>query len=200
MDALPNAKVRPGTTALKVDEAVGVQKRLWFVAIVNNKSELYCKKRLEQLGFECYVPTQVETRCWRNGVKNIVERVLFPSHIFIYATEKERKQQIVNISFIKRFLTNTAGKMDSFGKHPIAVIPDEQILSLKFILEHGEVPVEIEQTSFMLGDKVRIVRGKLTGIEGHIIECGKSTCFAIRIDCLGVAKVKIEKEKLELAK
>lgn len=200
MDALPNATVRPVTTTPKVDDAVGVKKACWFVAIVNNKSERQCAQRLEKLGYECYVPTQEELHVWRTGVKKVVNRIILPSMVLIHTTEAERKQRIVTLPYINRFMSNRASTKDTFGRSPVAIIPNNQIQRLKFILGNADAPVEFEPTTFKLGDKVCVIRGGLTGAEGHIIECGDDTYFAIQVDFLGVAKVKIQKEDVERSK
>lgn len=200
MDALPNATIRPVTTAHKVDDAVGVPKKCWFVAIVNNKAERRCAQKLEKLGYECYVPTQSEMHVWSTGVNKVVERVVLPSMVFIHTTEKERKQRIVTLQFINRFLPNRASAKDAFGKHLVAIVPDEQIQRLKFILGNADSPVELELTTFKLGDKVRVIRGGLKGAEGHVIDCGDKTYFAICVDFLGAAKVRIQRDDLEIMK
>lgn len=200
MNALPNATVRPGTTTQKVDDAVGVNENYWFIAIVNNKAERRYAQKLEKLGYECYVPTQEEIHIWHTGVKKTVTKVIFPSMIFIHTTEKERKQIIVNLPFINRFMSNPACNKDKLGKHSVAVIPNGQIQRLKFLLGHTDKLVEFEQTNFRLGDKVRVIRGGLTGAEGHIIDCGDSTFFAIQLNMLGVAKVRMNKIDLEVIK
>lgn len=41
-----------------VGDAVGVEKRLWYVAIVNNNHEKSVQERLERLGHESYVAKQ----------------------------------------------------------------------------------------------------------------------------------------------
>lgn len=181
----------------KVGDAVGVQKRHWFVAIVNNNTEKQCASKLEGNGYECYVPTQSETRLWRNGVRKVVDRIILPCMLLVHVTETERKE-IVMLPYVSRFLTNCANSKDAFGKHPIATIPEEQIARLKFMLGHAEAPVEIEPSTFRLYDNVRIIRGGLAGAEGNIVECGDATYFAIRVDFLGVAKVKVKSEDLEL--
>jgi len=198
MSALPNAPVTPVTTTPKVDDAVGVKKSCWFVAVVNNKAERQCAQKLEKLGYECYVPTQEEVHIWRTGIKKIVARIVLPSMIFIHATETERKQHIVTLPYINRFLSNRASCRNRFGKHPIAIIPDDQIQRLKFILGNADAPVEFEPITFKLGDKVRVVRGGLMGAEGHVVECGDDTYFAIQVDFLGFAKVRVQKEDIEI--
>jgi len=201
MNALPNAPVSPVTTTRKVGDAVGVSNRHWYIGIVNNNTEKQCAKKLERLGFEVYVPTQAEIRKWRTGVKNVVDRIVLPSLIFIRTSEVERRQTIVNLSFVKRFMTNKAGTKDSYGKHPIAIIPDTQIEMLKFMLGNAESEVTIEEPPLKLGDKVRVFHGGLIGLEGHVdkIVDGKAKIY-ILIDCLGCASVEVDKVSLELIK
>lgn len=201
MKALANASIIPRTTALKVGDAVGVPVRSWFVGIVNNNTEKQCAKRLERLGFEVYLPIQTEVRKWRTGKKNIVDRVVLPSLIFIRATELERRQTIVNLSYIKRFMTNKAGAKDSFGKSPVAIIPEKQIEMLRFMLGNAESEVTIEEPPLKLGDKVRVFRGGLIGLEGYVdkIIDDKMKIY-ILVDCLGCACVKVDKISLELIK
>lgn len=196
MNALPNAPVTPVTTTRKVGDAVGLQNRKWYVAIVSNNTEKQCAKYLAKLGYECYVPTQEETRQWRTGVRNVVERVVIPARLFVLATESERLNQIAHLSYVKSFVVDYC-KKTKYGKYPAAVISEDQLNRLKFILGNADTPVEFEEMIFKLGDRVRIIRGGLIGAEGHIIECGDDTYFAIQVDFLGVAKVRVQKEDLE---
>ena len=53
------------TTTQKVDDAVGVpsiEKKEWFVAIVNNRSEKKYAQVLQNEGYEVFVPIQSEER------------------------------------------------------------------------------------------------------------------------------------------
>lgn len=208
MNALPNVNINAGTTTRKVDDAVGVPQRreqsekiCWFVAIVNNKAERQCAKRLEKLGYECYVPTQTEVRKWRTGVRNIVERIILPSIVFIHTTERERKQSVAYLSYIKRFMTDRAGAIDAYGKHPVAIIPQDQIDMLRFVLGNADSEVTVEPPPLQLGNKVRVFRGNLTGLEGYVdkMEASNPKIY-IRLNCLGCACVEVDRLSLELIK
>lgn len=189
-----------GNDRINAGDAVGVSSKHWFVAIVNNNTERQCSVKLGKLGYECYIPIQTETRIWRNGRKKDINRIIFPAMIFIHVTEGERKQ-IVTFPFIKRFMTNGAGKKAEIQKSPIAIIPDEQLETLRFMLDNSDAPVTIESAPMHLGDQVRIIRGKLQGLEGNIIYCKDgSVCIVIQIDLFGCAKIKIDKDYLELSK
>jgi len=187
------------TATPKVGDAVGVENREWYVAIVSNNTEKQCAKKLQLLGFDCYVPTQKETRVWRTGVRNVIDRIVIPARIFVQATEKERKDYIAHLSYVKSFVVNHC-KRNKYGKHPVAIIPEEQLQRLKFVLGNADNSIEFEPKAFNLGDKVRVVRGSLTGIEGHIINCDNNTFFAIQVEFLGAAKMIVQKDDLEYVK
>lgn len=171
----------------------------WFVAIVHNRSEKLCANRLDKLGVENYVPIQKEMHQWKSGARKMVERIVLPAMVFIRTTERDRKSTVVKLPYIKRFMPNRSCTSNAYGRSPVAVIPNDQIDRLKFILGNSDAPVEFEPVSYRLGDKVRVARGGLMGMEGNIVECpdGENAYFAIRVDFLGLAKVKIARGDLE---
>jgi len=183
-------------SAQKVDDAVGVPNRQWFVAIVGRNTEKACRERLSALGYESYVATQMETRVWRTGQKKQVERVLISNILFIHVTERERLE-IVKLPYINYFLTDKAGHTNDFGRHPLAVIPDSQMDMLRFMLYHADSPVSFTSEPLHLGDHIRVVRGQLTGCEGYVAKDGNQTHLVVRIDFLGSAQVSISSEDLE---
>ncbi len=183
-----------------VDDAVGVKKSYWFVAIVNHNSEKQSSEKLNNMGIENYLPTQTELRVWKNGRKNKVDRIVIPSIIFVYCTEQKRKE-IVGLPFIFRFMTDRAGtSSDSPGK-PLAIIPDEQIRRLKFMLGQSDIPVEITEKPFKAGDKVRVIRGDLAGLEGEVLDFRNSKSeLIVTLDFLGCARLLIDTINLEIVK
>ena len=67
------------------------------------------------------------------------------------------------------------------------------------MLGQSDVPVTISERSFQKGDRVRVARGKLCGLEGEVVttDDGHSELI-VRIDILGCAKVMIEAVDIEL--
>lgn len=65
------------------------------------------------------------------------------------------------------------------------------------MLGHSDSPVEFSQ-SFEKGDKVRILRGNLKGLEGEVIITpeGKHV-FCILVDFLGSARISIHPSEVE---
>jgi len=181
-----------------VDDAVGVGKSYWFVAIVNHNSEKQSSEKLNSLGIENYLPTQTEFRVWKNGRKVKVNRIVIPSTIFIYCTEQKRKE-VVGLPFIFRFMTDKARTISSCGSKPLVTIPNKQIERLKFMLGQSEAPVEISRKPFKSGDKVRVIRGNLMGLEGEVINLKNNKSeLVIALDFFGCAKLSIDTANLEI--
>ena len=181
-----------------VGDAVGVGKRHWFVAIVNNNTEKATAQKLARLGIDYYLPIQTEIRVWKNGRKAKVDRVVIPSTIFIFCTEQQRRE-IVTLPFINRFMTNRAAASANSLAKPLAIIPESQIRRLRFMLGQSDIPVTVTARPYRIGDRVRIIRGSLMGLEGEVMDM-KSTKseLVVGLDFFGCAKLSIETVNLEI--
>ena len=183
-----------------VDDAVGVSggERRWYVAIVRNRSERKVREQLERQGVTCYLPTQDEVRVWADGRRVRQQRVVIPATIFIRCTEPERRR-LVTLPYINRFLTNRAGATVNGATRPLATIPDAQIATLRFMLGHSDTPVTIT-SDYSPGDRVRVIRGDLRGLEGEVIHSPGQSELVVRLDILGCARVAIDPIDVELLK
>lgn len=183
-----------------VGDAVGVPKKRWYVAIVKNNTEKSCCEKLDKLGYSSYLPIQKEFRVWKNGKRAIIHRVVLPSIIFIYCTEKERKE-VVNLYFISRFMTDKAGQTSNFNTKPLAIIPDSQIRTLQFMLGQSDKPVTITPRPFKRGDKVKVIRGTLKGLEGEVMDLSHDmTELIVGLDFFGCARLTTETMNVEVIK
>lgn len=180
-----------------VDDAVGVTEAKWYAAIVNSRHEKNVAEKLQRLGVENYVATQEELHIWKNGRRKMIERVVIPSIVFIRCSEKARRQ-IVAYPFILRFMVNRSTGSVAFN-NPVAVIPDEQIARLRFMLGQSEKPVNFTPSTFRIKDTIRVIRGRLKGLVGEIIENsdGTHTLF-VGIPMLGGATMQIDPRDVEL--
>lgn len=173
--------------------------RHWYVALVGHNAERTCAERVGARGLDTYVPTQRENRVWRDGRRATVDRVVIPGTVFIRCSEAERRE-IVAMPCIRRFLTDRASGGNAYGRR-VAIIPDRQIERLRFMLGHSDVPVEFVGHVFSAGERVRVVRGSLRGLEGTVRtgDDGRST-LTVTIDFLGGATVTIDPIDLAPAK
>lgn len=180
-----------------VGSAVGVDKRYWFIAIVKNNTEKSAAQKLHKAGYDCFVATQKDVRVWRTGRRVSVDRVVITSAVFIYCTECERRI-VVNEPYISRFLTNKAAA-STVGGRPVATIPEVQIRNLRFMLGHSDTPVGLVDRTYGRGDRVRVIRGSLCGLEGEVLVSNEGQSeLLVRLDILGCAKCAIDLVDVEL--
>lgn len=160
----------------------------WIAALVQMCTEKKVGERLTKLGVENYVPTQTEIRQWSDRKKK-VERVVIPMVVFVHTDEKTERTLRMQ-SFIRKILTYP-------GQTAAAVIPDDQINRLKFMLRQSDSPVEMMEHHLQVGDKVHIVRGALQGLEGEFYKSVDKSMVAIHIEALGYACVSVSVEDIE---
>ncbi len=187
-------------SASGVDDAVGIPEAKWFIAIINNRAEKSVAEKLSKLGVENYLPIQEEIHLWANGKRAKVEKVMIPSKIFIHCTE-QRRRKIVNLPYIFRFMTNISGARTQGGFRPLAIVPDDEIKQLKFMLSVPDVKATFNE-NFVKGEMVKVVRGPLKGLCGEILQDADSdtTKLYINIDFLGSASVVIDPTDIEIIK
>lgn len=192
-------ETNPFTAAKKdVGDAVGVEIPRWYVAIVGNNTELSTAEKLAKLGYQTYVAAQDEIRVWKNGKRKKIKKVIVTSTVFILCTETQRRQ-IVTLPYVFRFMTNRAGSSAEGLCKPLAVIPPYQMQILRFMLGQSDIPVSIT-SDYRPGQRVRVIRGTMKGIEGEIIALADgNTELNIRIDILGCAKMQINPIDVEPA-
>ncbi len=182
---------------LGVGDAVGVEKSQWYVAIVKNNTEQASAQRLEQSGYHTFVATQKTIRIWKNGRKAKVDKVLLPSMVFIRCSERQRLQ-IVTLPFISRFMTDKALSARNTSTKKLAIIPDNQVETLRFMLGQSDVPISFTDRPLRKGDRVKVIRGNLHGLEGEVFtDANGHSELIVRIDILGCAKVSINAINLE---
>lgn len=179
----------------------GTETLRWYVAIVNNRSEKAVAERLTDAGIENYVPTQTVYRMWKNGRKAKVAKVMIPAVVFIHCTEKVRRE-VVTLPYIFRFMTNKAVCDDDRPyRKPIAVVSDEEIKRLQFMLGQSDIPVAISERPFRVGDRVRVIRGSLAGLEGEVLDMKSAQSeLVVSLEFFGCAKLLIDTVNLEVIK
>ena len=168
----------------------------WYIAIVRNNTEKTSYHKLRALGYEVFLPIQEEVSIWKDGRKKKRDRILLPGLLFIHLTEKQRKEVVV-LPYINKFMVNRAGTVNSNNRHPIAIVPTEQVEGLKFMLGDKSSTVNIEPLNLKTGDKVRIIRGNLRGLEGNVYQNSSGNSYiVIRLENLCCASVRVSLEEV----
>jgi transcription antitermination factor NusG len=97
--------------------------------------------------------------------------------IFIYATEEERLRALT-LSSVSHYLVLR-------GEHKPAVVPDDQMERFMFMVNYSEECIHSLESPLNPGQKVRVIKGPLAGLEGEFIEMEGKTKVSIRLDLLG---------------
>lgn len=162
----------------------------WYAVLVQMNAEHRVPQQLARLGYtDTYLPAQEEIHQWSDRRKKI-RKVLIPMVVFVHIAPSE-VDNVRFLSFIRRFVTRP-------GESRPSVIPDEQIDTLKYMVGNADGPVTFENHTFEAGQKVRVVRGNLQGLEGVVTltQKGKSK-ISIQIDEIGCASVSIDPDSLQ---
>ena len=152
----------------------------WLVAIVRICHEKKTSERLTKMGIENFLPIQQEIHQWSDRRK-VVERVLLPMMLFVHVDPQEQKE-VLTLSAISRYMVLR-------GESTPAVIPDEQMLRFKFMLDYSDETISMSASPLAPGEKIRVIKGPLTGLEGELVNINGKSKVAVRLTMLGCACV-----------
>ena len=80
------------------------------------------------------------------------------------------------------------------------IVPDKQMTDFMFVMDLNPNGVSFDNASLTVGDRVRVVKGDLSGIEGEIATESNKTYVVIRIKDILTASVKVPKSYLKIIK
>ena len=151
----------------------------WYAVHVRSRHEAQVYDRLSMKGVEAFLPTVERLRRWKDR-KKLIAFPLFPGYLFVRTTKKaDNLLSVLKVTGVVRILCSIPGEPDP--------IPDEQILSLKKLVENRE---ELDPYPYLAeGQAVRIKRGPLAGVEGMLIKKPDKHILILSVDVLrqGVA-------------
>lgn len=147
----------------------------WYAVYTKSRQEKALMERLTEAGIEAYVPLQKAVRQWSDR-KKLVELPLIRSYCFV-KIEPRQQYDVLNTPGAVRYVW--------FSGKP-APIPDRQIDMLR-VITGTDVPVDTVTGSFQPGNRVRVIAGPLTGIEGELIRIAGRNRVVIRIEHLDQA-------------
>lgn len=146
-------------------------------------------EKLEMMGVTHYLPIQEVVRQWSDRKKKI-QVVVIPMMIFVRTDDRGRIRLMQEIPAITGTLTDRC-------THRPAVIRDEEMERFRFMLDFSEEAVSFTSGPLQKGERVRVVKGPLNGLEGELIHVDGKTQVTVQIEQLGYAKVDIPVGYLE---
>ena len=143
----------------------------WYAARTRYGQELKVRDRLAREGVEYFIPT-VPAKSARK------EKALVNNLVFLKATKQEAldlaNSGAVRMKYIIDCVTRT-----------LLVVPDKQMEDFRRVLDLSLEDTSLSPASLALGDRVKVVKGPLKGVEGHVLEFqGRYYVVVSLLDCL----------------
>ena len=190
----PETIVKSSILFLQVIE----NQKYWFAARTRDKQEFAVRKSLdklkseEKLDLDYYLPTRIVISQLKYRRKRS-EVPVIRNLIFICAT-KQTACDISNVYNVQLFY------MKDLFTHSMLVVPDKQMEDFMFVMDLNPDRVNFDNEPFAIGDKVKVVKGDFSGIEGEVATEANKTYVVIRIKGVLVASVKVPKSYLKFIK
>jgi len=161
----------------------------WFAARTRANQELGLRKSLKNLEIPHYLPTHFVTRRISDRVKR-VEVPIINNLIFIRTTKLQAfslvKDYALKLHYIKDSETGS-----------LLVVPNKQMEDFMFVMDLSPESIRQCSETYAPGDRVRIIKGKLVGVEGEMVRLEGKTHVLLRIPQVLVVSVKVPKSYLE---
>jgi transcription antitermination factor NusG len=128
----------------------------WWVLYTRHQHEKAVAEMLSAKDFEVFLPLYESVRRWKDR-KKLLTLPLFPCYVFVKGGQ-DRRLQVVTTPGIHTIL---------FHGESVAIVPEAEIQAIRKAVEG---PFRVEPHPFLkCGERVRVTRGSLEGVEGILI-------------------------------
>ena len=158
----------------------------WFAARTRYGQELKVRDRLEARGVEHFIPTVPS-----DGPRK--EKAAVSNLVFL-RTSKPEALELANTGVIPvKYIVDCATRT-------LLVVPDKQMEDFRRVMDLSLEEGGLMDRPLALGDRVRVTKGPLRGVEGHVIEFqGRYYVVVSLLESL-FAKARVPRSWLEVVK
>jgi transcription antitermination factor NusG len=128
----------------------------WYAARTRYGQELKIRDRLEREGVEHFIPTVPS-----GGARK--EKAAIPNLVFVKATKSEALELANTCSVPMKYIIDCATRT-------LLVVPDKQMEDFCRVLDLGLESGGMMDRPLSLGDRVRVTKGPLAGVEGRVLQ------------------------------
>jgi len=158
----------PVRTKIEMSEC-GAQS--WWALYTRHQHEKSVAEMLTTKGFDVFLPLYDSMRRWKDR-KKILSLPLFPCYVFVRGY-LERKLQVVTTPGVHMIL---------YRGEQVAQIPATEIQAIRAAVEGN---FRVEPHPFLkCGDRVRVIRGSLQGVEGILARKKNLFRLVLSVDML----------------
>jgi transcription antitermination factor NusG len=165
--------------------SVGVSEH-WYAAYTFSCQEKSVAQHLSTRGIGFFLPVHKKLSLWKNGLRMLIERPLFPCYVFVKIDCRDRVR-VLELPGVHSIV--------GVGHHPIP-LPDEEIEALR----SGMHLLNAQPHPFLKsGEKVVIRRGPLEGMKGIVVRRKNSTRVVLTLELIMKSiSVEIDGQDLEV--
>ena len=145
----------------------------WYAVYTRARHEKVVAEELWRRKIECFLPLHERVSWWKDR-RQVVQFPLFPGYVFVHTQVALRRIDILRVSSVVRIL-GSQGRPEA--------IPEGQIQAVKTLV-FKEIPLDPHPFS-QEGDRVRVTRGPLRGLEGFLSEKKNRYTFVLSVDLIG---------------
>ena len=143
----------------------------WYALYTRSRHEQVVREQLDGKGIENFLPCCTKLSHWKDRKKKI-QVPLFPGYVFVKILVHDRFEVLKSFGAVR---------LVGEGYTPIP-IPEEQILNIQTFVEKG---LKYDPRPYLrVGNKVRILDGPLSGIEGILIRKKNQERLVVSIDLI----------------
>ncbi|MCQ2093738.1 MAG: UpxY family transcription antiterminator [Bacteroidaceae bacterium] len=158
----------------------------WYILCTLMHHEKKVAEKLQNAGFEVYLPAHKVRRKWSDRIK-VIDELVITRVVFVRCEDRERKDTFVDSGCF--YMMDRASRK-------VAVVPDRQLDAFRQVVCQTEFKVEFFDRQLKPGMKVRINNSIFDDIDAEVsVVEGKERVF-VRIDMLGCAVVEVAKDDL----
>lgn len=145
----------------------------WYAVYTSANREKSLAEQLALRNLEHFLPVYASLRRWKDR-RVTLELPLFRGYLFVRIALKDRL-----------LVTQLPGavRLVGFDGAP-AALPDEQIAALRMCVDPERRAEPHDYLKFIVGRRVRVLRGPLRGLEGSLLRIKKSSRFVFSLQLL----------------
>ena len=164
----------------------------WYVARTRHfRQEIKIRDWMTDRGFEAFVPTtRSESRTL--GGKRTVEKPAAPNLVFVRTDKETACSFVAEKGLPMQYIIDCA-------THKMLVVPDKEMEDFRRVFDLSTDRGGLLDQPLHLGDRVRITRGALKGVEGYVLELMGKTYVAVGLAGTVWAKARVPRAWLATA-
>jgi transcription antitermination factor NusG len=168
-----------------LDASYTLNERRWFAVFTLPQNEKSAMKQLALREVEAFLPTYETVKVWKNRQRVRTVLPLFPTYLFVNIDRRQRTRVL-----------QSPGVLHIVGNYREDVpIADAEIELLRSgVRDRSMEPFR----DLVVGEKVRIKRGSMEGVEGVLVRKGNGLRFVLSLKLINqCAAIEVGAEDLE---